>query len=400
MLDRTLKFCAAISIVLGFLLVGAPAQATANPVPLGTAGNFAVLGGSAVTNTGPTVVTGDLGVSSGSSVTGFPPGLVNGTIHAADAVALQAQNDLTTAYNNAAGQAADAALPPDIGGLTLVPGVYNGSSTVGLTGTLTLDAGGDPNAVWVFQVGSGLTTASASNVQLINQASPCNVFWQVGSSATLGTNSTMVGTIMALTSATATTGTNVDGRLLARNGAVTLDTNNVGLSDCAAAPVNSAPVADDSSVSTDFETPVDFTATADDADGDDLTYTFGPVGGIGGTLVCEDAGSPDCTYTPPGGQSGTATVTFTVTDGTESDTGTVTFDVGEESTGPTPGPTDSPGADDGTSDAGGDTADSSDQRLPDTGGMHSEIGLLGVGLLVAGLLTVAGSRRRRGLHRA
>ncbi|CAM5669672.1 hypothetical protein SBADM41S_06644 [Streptomyces badius] len=114
----------------------------------------------------------------------------------ADAVALQAKSDLVVAYNNAAGQATDAALPPDAGGLTLVPGVYTASSTLGLTGTLTLDAEGDPNAVWVFQVGSGLTTASASRVNLINGAQPCNVFWQIGSSATLGTDSTFIGNIL------------------------------------------------------------------------------------------------------------------------------------------------------------------------------------------------------------
>ncbi|MFF1418695.1 ice-binding family protein [Streptomyces sp. NPDC058280] len=210
----------------------ARAQAIGTAVPLGTASTFAVLGGQSVTNTGPSVVTGDLGVSPGTSITGFPPGIVNGAVHPTDAVALQAQTDLTTAYNNAAGQAPDSSIAGDLGGLTLVPGVYNASSSIGLTGTLTLDAQGDPNAVWIFQVGSTLTTASASQVLLINGASPCNVFWQIGSSATLGTNSNFVGNILALTSITLNTGATVNGRALARNGSVTMDTNVISRSAC------------------------------------------------------------------------------------------------------------------------------------------------------------------------
>ncbi|MGW5848735.1 ice-binding family protein, partial [Streptomyces sp. NPDC055254] len=165
------------------------ANAIATPVPLGTAASFAVLAGSEITNTGPSVITGDLGVSPGTVISGFQPGIVFGAQHSGptDQVGLQAKSDLVVAYNNAAGQASDAALPPDAGGLTLVPNVHTASSTLGLTGTLTLDAQGDPAAVWVFQVGSGLTTATSSNVSLINGASPCNVFWQIGSSATLGT---------------------------------------------------------------------------------------------------------------------------------------------------------------------------------------------------------------------
>ncbi|MEU3465386.1 ice-binding family protein [Streptomyces sp. NPDC006733] len=225
---------AAVMAAVMVALASSPAQATATPVPLATAESFAVLAGESVTNTGPSVITGDLGVSPGTSITGFPPGQVNGTQHSADGVALQVKSDLVAAYNNAAGQATDSALPPDAGGLTLVPGVYTASSTLNLTGTLTLDAQGDPNAVWVFQVGSGLTTASASRVVLINGAAPCNVFWQVGSSATLGTNSTFVGTILALTSISATTGASIDGRALARNGTVSLDTNRITRATCSA----------------------------------------------------------------------------------------------------------------------------------------------------------------------
>ncbi len=199
--------------------------------PLGQAGTFAVLGGSAVTNTGPTSVVGDLGISPGSSITGFPPGSVSGgVIHANDAVALGAQNDVAVAYVNLAGQPSNVNLTgQDLGGLTLTSGVYTFNSSAQLTGTLTLDAQGDPAAVFVFQIGSTLTTASASQVVVINGGANCNVFWQVGSSATLGTATSFVGNILALTSITLTTGATSSGRLLARNGAVTLDSNNVAV---------------------------------------------------------------------------------------------------------------------------------------------------------------------------
>jgi uncharacterized repeat protein (TIGR01451 family) len=210
--------------------------------PLGTEQSFAVLGGSTVTNTGPSVITGDLGLSPGTAVTGFPPGTVTGTIHAADAVALQAQTDTTTAYNNLAGQACDFDLTgQDLGGMTLVSGVYCFSSSAQLTGALTLNAGGDPNAVWVFKTGSTLITASGSSVLLTNGGQACNVFWQVGSSATLGTTTSFVGNILALTSITLNTGANLSGRALARNGAVTLDTNTVSVAVCGVPPVTPVP---------------------------------------------------------------------------------------------------------------------------------------------------------------
>src|ERR1051326_4517028 len=216
-------------VVIAVVLCGAaPAFAQ---IPLGTAQNFAVLGGSTVTNTGPSAIHGNLGVSPGSSVTGFPPGTVTGgSIHAADAVAAQAQSDLTTAYNTAAGTPCGVDLTgQNLGGLVLTPGVYCFTSSAALTGTLTLNFQGNPNAAFLFKIGSTLTTASASSVVLINNAGatcPPNVNWQVGSSATLGTSITL------------TTGANVTGRALARNGAVTLDTNNVSIGTCAAvAPV-------------------------------------------------------------------------------------------------------------------------------------------------------------------
>jgi hypothetical protein len=197
-------------------------------VDLGTASSFGVLAGTTVTNTGPSVILGDLGVSPGTAVTGFPPGSVaDGTIHVADGVAAGAQSDLTTAYNQAAGTPSTP-VPAFIGaGQTLLPGAYNATSSLEVGGALTLDGGGDPNAVFIFQAGSTLITDSASSIVLTNGAKACNVFWQVGSSATLGTGSFFQGSILALTSITVTTGDAIVGRALARNWAVTLDTNNI-----------------------------------------------------------------------------------------------------------------------------------------------------------------------------
>jgi hypothetical protein len=230
------------ALLILFVLIAIPSRAAAQ-VSLGTAQNFGVLGGSTVTNTGPTVVNGQLGVSPGSAVTGFPPGVVvGGAIHSNDSVAMLAQTDLTTAYNTAAGLPCGTDLTgQNLGGLTLTSGVYCFSSSAFITGTLTLNMQGNPNALFVFQIGSTLTTASGSTVQLINSAGACptNVFWQIGSSATLGTGSSLQGDILALTSITLTTGATTSGRTLARNGAVTLDTNTVGA--CALAPGGGQP---------------------------------------------------------------------------------------------------------------------------------------------------------------
>jgi len=201
---------------------------------LGTAQSFAVLAGSTVTNTGATTVAGDLGVDPGLAVTGFPPGLVTaGTIHAGDGVSLQAQSDVTTAYITLASEVPTQDLTgQDLGGLTLTPGVYRFSSSAQLTGALTLDAQDDPLAVFVFQIGSTLTTASNSSVLVVNGAGDCSIYWQVGSSATLGTTTAFRGNILALTSITLATGATVSGRVLARNAAVTMDTNDVSTSLC------------------------------------------------------------------------------------------------------------------------------------------------------------------------
>jgi Ice-binding-like len=220
-----------IGLFSGLLFAGSALGATAT-VGLGTAASFSVLGGSTVTNTGPTTMFGDLGLSPGSSVTGAPQ--VLGQTHVDDAVAIGAKNALTTAYNDAAGRQSNGSAGTDLSGQTFLPGVRTASSSLLLSsGSVTLDAQGDPNAVFIFQVGSTLITGSSTTVALVNGAQACNVFWQVGSSATLGTGTRFVGTIMASASITANTAATIHGRLLAQTAAVTMDTNTITTSNCA-----------------------------------------------------------------------------------------------------------------------------------------------------------------------
>jgi hypothetical protein len=199
------------------------------PVDLRSAAGFAVLAGSTVTNTGPTRVKGDLGVSPGTAVTGFLPGKVVGTEHLADPTAAQAKSDLTVAYNDAAGRTlCPVSLAGNLGGMTLAPGLYKSTSSLEISsGDLTLDAKGDASAIFIFQTASTLITTVGRQVILKGGAVASNVFWQVGSSATLGTYSTFKGTIMADQSITLKTGAVLDGRALARIAAVALDSDAV-----------------------------------------------------------------------------------------------------------------------------------------------------------------------------
>ena len=225
---------------LCFLTVAAfgtgAAVAATTTVNLGSASTFAVLAGSTITNTGSSVISGNIGLYPGTSITGIPP-LVqsSGVVDRTNDTALLAENDTTTAYLDAAGRTPFTTVAADLGGTTLTPGVYASSTSMALTGAVTLNGEGDADAVFIFQIGSTLTTASGSSVVLENGAQACNVFWQVGTSATLGTTTSFAGTILTLSSATLNTGATVNGRILARNGAVTLDDSLITVPTCSAA---------------------------------------------------------------------------------------------------------------------------------------------------------------------
>ena len=228
---RSLGLVAATILAVGALGSGLAANAAGpTSVGLGTAGSFAVLAGAGITNTGPTTINGDVGSYPTTTQTGFGSVTITGTNHFGDAVTQQAKTDLVTAYNDAVGRGPTIPIVADLGGQTLAPGVYNSASSIGVTGAVTLS--GTSTDVWIFQAGSTLTTATGSSVVLTGGAQSCNVYWQVGSSATIGTGSAFKGTILALTSITVTTGASIDGRVLARNGAVTLDTDTIVRSSC------------------------------------------------------------------------------------------------------------------------------------------------------------------------
>src|SRR5665811_187452 len=266
---RTLRKMRTVPLLLPLLLtvmlvVPAAAMAAQPPVDLGTTSSFAVLAGSTITNTGPTTINGDaggdVGLYPGASFTGQSSVTLTGTVHLADDAARVAKDDLAAAYNDAAGRTPVRRIPTELGGSTLLPGVYDSASgTFQITGTLTLDAQGDPNAVFIFKSASTLITASNSNVNLLNGARYCRVFWQVGSSATLGVNSHFVGHIFAFTSITANKGATVQGQLLARNGAVTLDTNTITNGLC---PTIATTTTTTSSSSTTSTVPVSSTTTS------------------------------------------------------------------------------------------------------------------------------------------
>ena len=330
------------------LLAPASAYAATATVGLGTAASYSVLAGQGVTNTGPTTLAADLGTSPNAAISGFPPGVVGGATHAADAAAGQAQSDLTTAYVDAAGRPTTAAAPADLVGATLTPGVYTAGGPLGLTGTVTLDAQGDPAAVFVIQAPSTLITGSSSRVSLVNGAQACNIFWQVSSSATLGTNSSFAGTILALTSVSVGTGAIVDGRALARNGAVTLDDDAFVASTCG---TSTSPI------------------------------------GSGTTPVVTPTPAPTSTPAPtptPGGGGGTGGGT---SGGTGGGTGGST---------PTPSPTPTSGVPSSTTPPGDVPPPSG--HLPRTGGDGARLALelgLGAAALAAGIVAVIAVRARR-----
>jgi hypothetical protein len=240
---RSLRLSFSTMLVTGiaFLTLAAVstqyATAATGTVDLGTASSYAVLAGSTITNTGTSTISGDIGLSPGTSVTGFPPGVqISGATYVADGAALAAENDLTTAFNSAAGRSPNVIVVGDLGGSTLVSGVYQATSSMGLTGAVTLNGQGNADSVFIFQAGSTLTTASSASVVLENGAQACNVFWEVGSSATLGSTTSFVGNIMAFTSITLDNAAVVNGRVLAMNGAVTLNDNTITTSTCLIPP--------------------------------------------------------------------------------------------------------------------------------------------------------------------
>ncbi len=237
----------AVSLATG----GGTASAAQAPVGLGTAESFAVLAGSGITNTGPTTITGDVGTFPTTTETGLGSVTLTGTNHDGDAVTQQAKNDLVTAYNDAAGRGPTTQVATDLAGQTLVPGVYNSANgAFGNSGMLTLDGQDQTDPVFIFQTSSTLITSSASSVILENGANACDVYWQIGSSATLGTGAALQGTILALTSITLTTGATLVGRALAQNGAVTLDTNTITQASCSTTPTTTTSTSTTSTTTT------------------------------------------------------------------------------------------------------------------------------------------------------
>ena len=234
---RSIPLLLAMSLV-ALMAVPALSMAAQPTVNLGTTSSYAVLAGQTITNTGPTTISGDaggnVGIYPGSAFPGQADVTLSGQVHINDTQAITAMTDLQVAYDDAAGRTPVTTIPTELGGRTLTPGVYvSESGTFQVTGTLTLDAQGDPNGVFIFKTDSSLITASGSSVNLVNAARYCRTFWKVGSSATLGSNSHFTGHIFALTSIAAQTGATVQGQLLARNGAVTLDTNTITNGLCA-----------------------------------------------------------------------------------------------------------------------------------------------------------------------
>lgn len=373
------------------LMVGTPANAAiVATVSLGTSTNYAVLGASTVTNTGDSTLAGSLGLWPGTSITGFPPGLVlaPGTTDTTNAAAQQAQSALTAAYVDAEGRPLTANTPADLANLTLQAGVYAGpdKSPLSLTGPLTLDGGGDRRSVFIFQTSSTLITGSSSTVGLINGAQECNVFWQVGSSATLGSSSTFAGNILALTSITVNNGVTVRGRALARNGAVTLDDDTFTRPTCALVPPSTTTTGGSGTTTTTTPggtattTPGSDTTTSPGGDattnpGSDTTTT---PGGDTTTTPGGDATTPAGTMMTPGG-----TTTTPGSDATTTPGGDATNTSGGDATTAAGGVT--------TTETGGGGTPT---ELARTG--FGALQLLGIGAwaLAAGGLAIVDARRR------
>ncbi|MFW7415340.1 ice-binding family protein [Demequina sp. SO4-18] len=383
-----------VALVIG---VGGPASAATvldGPVDLGTAATYGVLGASTVTNTGPTVVNGDLGLSPGTSITGFggaPDGMVNGTVHQTDAEATQAQSDALVGYDTAASLSPTQTGVGELAGLSLTPGVYTGGE-LALSGNGTLTLAGSADSVWVFQAASTLTVGSASQIVITGGASACNVFWQVGSSATIGTAADFSGTVLADQSVTATTGATIEGRLIALNGAVTLDTNTItaptGCAPAAApyetvAPTITSGEPTDAVVGEDYE----FTVTADGTPSPTFTATGDLPDGL--TLDGETgviAGTPT--------SAGESTFTVTVSNGTTPDaSATYSISVGE----PTPAPEASGPAVPVTADSSVTESDArvvAGEELAETGVDSAALTTVAAVLLLGGAAVLMAQRRR------
>jgi LPXTG-motif cell wall-anchored protein len=297
-------------LAIGMVALSAPAGAAAyeNSVGLGTAGSYSVLASQTVTNTGNSVLGGDLGVDPLTAITGFPtPGHVLGATNSANAAAQSAQAANSTAYLDAAGRTptGTALGAAQVGG-TLLPGVYKANSDLGVSGDVTLDGQGDPNSVFIFQIGAALTTASSTRILLTGAAQACNVFWQVTSSATLGTGNTFVGTVLALTSISIDTGTTVLGRALAQTGAVTLDDNVFTNPTCAPTPTTTTVTA--TAGTTGGTSTLTATVAAAGANAPTGTVTFSANGVAVGTATIGSNGVATLTV-PAGTTAGTKAIT-------------------------------------------------------------------------------------------